>query len=484
MNRNITLAFLALLLFSCTGVKEKKEQEAVKPNIIYILADDLGYGDLSCYGQEKFETPNIDKLAARGVKFTQHYCGSAVCAPSRSTLLTGEHTGHTPIRGNKEMKSEGQVPIPASTLTLAEVMKNAGYTTGMFGKWGLGYTKTEGDPNNQGFDEFYGYNCQRMAHRYYPPYLWHNQEKLTLEGNDWTNTVTYAPDKIQEATLQFIEKNKDKPFFAYVPFVLPHAELISPKDSISEMFEGKFVEDNAYLASDSYASDYGPDIITKRYCSQAAPYATFAAMITRMDVYVGQIAAKLEKLGIADNTIVMFASDNGPHEEGGANPAFFNSGGGLRGVKRDLYEGGVRTPFIVVWPEVVKAGSSSNHVSAFWDVLPTCADIVNENVTSQIDGISFLPELLGKGEQKKHEYLYWELNVKGGRKAIRMGDWKGVVYDLTKKVKGEFELYNLAEDPTESNNIAINHPDVVDMLKKKMKESRSESENFPFAEMI
>jgi len=239
-----------------------------------------------------------------------------------------------------------------------------------------------------------------------------------------------------------------------VPFVLPHAELISPKDSISEMFEGKFVEDNPYLTSDSYASDYGPDIITKRYCSQAAPYATFATMITRMDVYVGQITAKLEELGIADNTIVMFASDNGPHEEGGANPAFFNSGGGLRGVKRDLYEGGVRTPFIVVWPNVVKAGSSSNHVSAFWDVLPTCADIVNENVTSQIDGISFLPELLGEGEQKKHEYLYWELNVKGGRKAIRMGDWKGVVYDLSKKVKGEFELYNLAEDPTESNNIA------------------------------
>lgn len=484
MYRILILSFLVFSLFSCDGKKNKKNQAKVKPNIVYILADDLGYGDLSCYGQQKFQTPNIDKLAERGMKFTQHYCGSAVCAPSRSSLLTGQHTGHTPIRGNKELKPEGQIPIPANTLTLAEVMKNAGYVTGMFGKWGLGFTGTEGDPNKQGFDEFYGYNCQRMAHRYYPPYLWHNQEKEYLEGNDWTNTVTYAPDKIQEASLRFIENNKDKPFFAYVPFVLPHAELISPNDSVRKMFEGKFVENNAYKASEPYASDYGPDIETYKYCTQKAPYASFASMVTRLDIYVGQIVAKLSELGIADNTIVMFGSDNGPHTEGGANPDFFNSAGGLRGVKRDLYEGGIRSPFIVVWPGVVKTGSSSNHVSAFWDVLPTCAEIVNENVTSQTDGISFLPELTGKGEQKQHEYLYWELNVKGGRKAIRMGNWKAVVYNLTKDKQGELELYNLSEDKTESNNIAKNHPDIVSKMKMIMKEARSESEIFPFKEMI
>lgn len=484
MYRIVILSFLMFFLFSCNEGKNEKSQIKRKPNIVYILADDLGYGDLSCYGQKKFQTPHIDKLAKRGMKFSQHYCGSAVCAPSRSSLLTGEHTGHTPIRGNKELLPEGQIPIPASTLTLAEIFKSQGYTTGMFGKWGLGFTGTEGDPNKQGFDEFYGYNCQRMAHRYYPPYLWHNQQKEYLEGNDWTNTVTYAPDKIQEATLRFIENNKDKPFFAYVPFVLPHAELISPNDSIRKMFDGKFVENNAYEVSEPYASDYGPTIETYKYCSQKAPYASFASMVTRMDFYVGQIVSKLEELGITDNTIVMFASDNGPHQEGGANPEFFNSAGGLRGVKRDLYEGGVRTPFIVVWPGKVKAESKSDHVSAFWDVLPTCADIVGAKQLSNIDGISFLPELLAEGKQKQHEYLYWELNVKGGRKALRMGKWKAVIYNLTKDKPGEFELYDLSVDASESNNVAKSHPDLVSQMKKIMKQARSESEIFPFKEMI
>ncbi|PKQ61344.1 arylsulfatase [Labilibaculum filiforme] len=479
MKIRLLLSALAISVsfVSCSAGKEKKEQEVKKPNIIYILADDLGYGDLSCYGQEKFETPNIDQLAGRGMKFTQHYCGSAVCAPSRSTLLTGMHTGHTPIRGNKELETEGQTAIPASTLTLAEVMKTAGYTTGMFGKWGLGFTGSEGDPNKQGFDEFYGYNCQRMAHRYYPPYLWHNQEKAYLEGNDWTNMVTYAPDKIQEAAIQFIEANKDKPFFAYVPFTLPHAELISPDDSLAKMFEGKFVEDNVYTADDSYASDYGPAIETYKYCPQKAPYATFATMISRMDAYVGQIVAKLEELGIAENTIVMFASDNGPHTEGGANPEFFNSAGGLRGVKRDLYEGGVRSPFIVVWPNKIKAGTVSNHISAFWDVLPTCAAIADVKPTSTIDGISFLPELLGEGNQKKHDYLYWEFGIQGGRQAVRMGDWKAVVYNLKKQ--GEMQLFNLADDVAETSNIAGQHPDIVAQMKGIMAKEHVDSEIFP-----
>ncbi|WP_066631332.1 arylsulfatase [Labilibacter marinus] len=476
------LSVLAVVLFSCASKGDKSEstKEISKPNIIYILADDLGYGDLSCYGQTKFNTPNIDKLAAAGMKFTQHYTGSAVCAPSRSSLMTGQHTGHTPIRGNKELEGrEGQTPMPASSVTVAELLKDAGYVTGAFGKWGLGFIGSEGDAINQGFDVFFGYNCQRMAHRYYPTHLWSNDEKVMLEGNNWTNTVTYAPDVIQDETLKFIEDNKDKPFFAYVPLVLPHAELISPDDSLLAKFKGKF-EEVPKLVTDSYTSDYGPDINTKEYCSQETPYAAFASMVVRMDVYTGQIMDKLEELGIADNTIIMFASDNGPHTEGGANPAYFNSGGGLRGVKRDLYEGGVRTPFVVSWPNKIKAGTVSDHISAFWDVLPTCADIVGvETPKSEVDGISFLPELLGENNQKEHEHLYWEFNTRGGRKAVRMGDWKGVLYDINSKKPRAMELYNLAEDVAETNNIADQHPEIIQQMKEIMEKEHVDSELFP-----
>ncbi|MRT91995.1 arylsulfatase [Ancylomarina sp. 16SWW S1-10-2] len=474
MNKLVFLLIAVLSLSSCNEKKEKKEKKNQKPNIVYILADDLGYGDLSCYGQDKFETPNIDKLAKRGMKFTQHYSGAAVCAPSRSTLLTGKHTGHTSIRGNKELDGEGQLPMKGSSITVAELLKTAGYTTGAFGKWGLGFPGSEGDANNQGFDEFYGYNCQRMAHRYYPAYLRHNQDKEYLEGNDWTNTVTYAPDKIQDATLQFIENNKDTSFFAYVPLVLPHAELISPNDSIMEMFEGKF-DEVPYVGVKG--SDYGPDMIQSKFCSQKTPYAAFAAMVTRMDNYVGQITAKLEELGIADNTIVMFASDNGPHAAGGANPVYFNSAGGLRGIKRDLYEGGIRAPFIAVWPNKIEAGSVSDHVSAFWDFLPTCAAIAGVKSVEGIDGISFLPELLGEANQEEHDHLYWEFSRKGGRQAVRMGDWKAVIYKLHKQ--GELELYNLATDVSESNNVADQHPDIVAKMKEIMKKEHVDSKRFP-----
>ena len=475
MKKTVIFLLGSLIVFSCSEVKQKKE---LKPNIIYILADDLGYGDLSCYGQQNFQTPHLDNLARQGMKFTQHYSGSTVCAPSRSCLMTGLHTGHTPIRGNKEQEIEGQMSLPASSLTLAELLKNAGYKTGAFGKWGLGFIGHEGDPNKQGFDEFYGYNCQRMAHRYYPPYLWQNETKVFLNGNDWTNTVTYAPDKIQEATLRFIEENKDTTFFAYVPLVLPHAELISPNDSLLQYFQGKFAE-KPYLPTEPYTSDYGPDIIPQQYCSQDSPYAVFASMVTRLDAYVGQIITKLEELGIKKNTIIMFASDNGPHEEGGANPDFFNSAGGLRGVKRDLYEGGIRTPMIVVWPDKVKAGSTSNHISAFWDIMPTCAEIAGVQLKSETDGISFLPELLGQTAQKKHEYLYWEFSERGGRQAIRMGDWKAIVYDLQNNPKPKIQLYNLAEDEWENNDISSEHPEIVIKMTQLMKNARTESELFP-----
>ncbi|WP_317133546.1 arylsulfatase [Aquimarina algicola] len=475
------IALLSLILFSCGKEKKDNKVEVVaknqKPNIIYILADDLGYGDLGCYGQEKIETPNLDRLASRGIKFTQHYSGAAVCAPARSSLLTGQHTGHTPIRGNRELNQEGQVPLPAASITIPELLKKEGYATAAFGKWGLGFN--EGDPNNQGFDEFFGYNCQRLAHRYYPPYLNHNQEQVTLPGNDWTHKNTYAPDVIQQKTLGFIESNKDNPFFLYVPLVLPHAELISPNDSIYAKYKGKF-EEIPYTSEDKYASDYGPDIIKKRYSPQDQPYATYATMVTRLDAYVGQIVEKVEDMGIAENTIIMFASDNGPHNAGGANPVFFNSAAGLRGIKRDLYEGGIRSPFIVIWPNHIKEGTVSNHVSAFWDVMPTLTDLVGAEEPTNSDGISMLPTLLGKGNQKEHDYLYWEFNVKGGRKAIRKGNWKAVWYNINKKQQGEIELYNLDEDMSESNDIAEKHPELVEEFRNLMKISSTSSKLFPF----
>ncbi len=479
---HIKIPFIVTIIFtilsSCNSTKSEKQKSSKKPNIIYILADDLGYGDLSSYGQQKFQTPNIDALASNGMKFTQHYSGSTVCAPSRSSLMTGQHTGHTPIRGNKELKGQdGQTPMPANSITVAELLKQAGYTTGAFGKWGLGYIGSEGDALNQGFDKFYGYNCQRRAHRYYPDFIWDNNEKVILEGNDWTNTITYAPDKIQEAALDFIEDNKDKPFFAYVPMVLPHAELISPKDSILQKYIGKFEE---VPFTNPYASDYGPDIIKNKYSTQATPYAAFASMVDRMDVYVGQIIAKVEDLGIADNTIIMFTSDNGPHSAGGANPKYFNSAAGLKGIKRDLYEGGIRAPFIVSWPNKIKKGSVSNHISAFWDVMPTVADIAGVNTPSQSDGVSFLPTLLNQNTQKQHDYLYWEFNHKGGRQAVRMGKWKGVLYEAIKNRNAKLELYNLDIDQTESNNVADNYPEIISKIENIIKKSHGHSDLFPF----
>ncbi|WP_324025354.1 arylsulfatase [Maribacter sp. BPC-D8] len=454
-------------------------QENKKPNIIYILADDMGIGDLGSYGQKFIQTPNLDKMAANGMRFTQHYSGAAVCAPSRSTLMTGQHTGHTPIRGNKEVGNniEGQVPIPANTVTLAEILKAQGYATGMFGKWGLGFN--EGDPNNQGFDEFYGYNDQKLAHRYYPPYLNHNQKRDSLEGNDWTNKVTYAPNKIQDHRLKFLEDNKDKPFFAYIPLVLPHAEIISPNDSIFKLYDGKFIE-TPYTVDNDYTSDYGPNIVKHHYASVAKPLATYASMVTRIDAYVGQIIDKVDELGLADNTIIMFASDNGPTTLGGASPDFFSSNSDFKGYKRDLYEGGIRAPFIVVWPNKVEKASITNHVSTFWDVLPTLTEITNSETPDNIDGISFLPTLIGKENQAQHDYLYWEYNIKGGRKAVRKGNWKGVWYNMNTKKQSHLELYNLAEDISETTDVADKHPEIVADFKQIMKEARTDSELFPF----
>lgn len=484
--KKIFLPVFLFFLFSCSSSKEKTssttigEMEFSKPNIIYILADDLGYGDLSCFGQTKFNTPNIDKLAAQGMIFTQHYSGSAVCAPARSSLLTGQHTGHTPIRGNREIKGkEGQTPLPASSFTIAELMKKQDYQTGAFGKWGLGFVGSEGDPNLQGFDEFYGYNCQRMSHRYYPTHIWHNDKKIILKGNDWKNKTIYAPDEIQKMTLNFIEKNKSNPFFAYVALLQPHAELLVPDDKILAQFKGKF-EEVPFEKPHGYLSDYGDENFEyQKYCPQETPYATYAAMATRIDNYVGEIMEKVEELGIAENTIIIFTSDNGPATEGGANPTFFNSTGGLKGVKRDLYEGGIRSPFVATWKNKIKAGTTSDHISSFYDVMPTLAELSGQEKPPTTDGISFLPTLLGKSKQPQHEYLYWEFPQKGGRQAVRMGKWKGVIYNLNKGKKRNFELYNLATDKFETKNVAKNHPQIVTKIKKIMKDQHQDSELFP-----
>ena len=314
-----------------------------KPNIIYILADDLGYGDLSCYGQTKFSTLNIDALSKEGMLFTQHYSGATVCAPSRSSLLTGLHSGHTFVRGNKEVRQEGQIPIPDSTYTLAEYLKDQGYVTGAFGKWGLGYPGSEGDPINQGFDKFYGYNCQRLGHHYYPYHLWENDRKIMLEGNTGKEKKQYAPNLIHHEALNFIDNNKDHPFFLFYPSIIPHAELSAPQAYMMRHI-GKYGPEKDFKGTDD-----GPEYRTGKYESQKYPRAAFAAMIELLDDQVGEIVRKIKDLGLEDNTIIIFTSDNGPHKEGGADPEYFNSNGNLRGYKRDLYEGGIRVPMIVKW---------------------------------------------------------------------------------------------------------------------------------------
>ena len=441
-----------------------------RPNIIYILADDLGYGDLSCYGQIKFSTPNLDQLAQSGIRFTHHYAGSTVCAPSRSVFLTGLHTGHTTIKGNREYEPEGQQPLPVGTVTVAKLLQQAGYRTGAFGKWGPGFVGTEGDPNVQGFDEFFGYNCQRQAHRHYPSHLWHNHKKIMLEGNDRNPPLTYAPDVIHEKALEFIETNRNRPFFLYLPYTLPHAELIVPNDDILRKYKGMF-EEIPYRADQG--SDYGADMIVAKYCSQETPRAVYAAMVDRLDRYVGDVVAKIAELNLSSLTLIMFSSDNGPHQEGGADPEFFNSNGGLRGYKRDQYEGGIRVPFIATWPGHIPAGENSAHVSAFWDILPTFTELAGAKTPPEIDGISLVPTLLNRGNQREHDYLYWEFHEPGGRVAVRHANWKAVRLNVSDAADLRIELYDLSEDPFERHDVASDHPDIMDEMNNLIKQLMS-----------
>jgi arylsulfatase A-like enzyme len=442
-----------------------------KPNVVFIIADDLGYGDLSFFGQEKFETPNIDRLALNGMRCTHTYAGTTVSAPSRACLMTGLHTGHAPIRGNREMKPEGQFPLPKDSYTLFRLFKDAGYKTGAFGKWGLGYPGSEGDPNHQGVDEFFGYNCQRLAHNYYPDHLWHNQIRVDLPENADGKYGTYSEDLIQQQTLKFISENKNKPFFLYVPVILPHAELVVPEDSVFARFKGKFPE-IPYKGVDS-----GETFRKGDYASQDYPKAAYAAMVTRLDKYVGEIVTELKRQGIDENTLIIFTSDNGPHKEGGNDPDFFDSNGMYRGYKRDLYEGGIRVPTIVSWQGHIPAGTETDFAFAFWDYLSTFAELLDRKIPVKTDGISVLPTLLGQKEQKAHDFFYFEFHELNGRQAVVQENWKLLHLNLQKEPV--YELYNIASDPSEVHNVISLYPEKVKELKKIMQDAHAIDPNWP-----
>jgi arylsulfatase A-like enzyme len=437
-------------------------EPADRPNIIFILADDLGYGDLGCYGQKQIQTPNIDRLAAEGMRFTDHYAGTTVCAPSRCSLMTGLHTGHTYVRGNREVQPMGQLPLPEGTVTLPKVLQQAGYTTALIGKWGLGGPDSSGTPNQQGFDYFFGYLCQRHAHNYYPEFLFRNDERVPLQNEVpggrldgagvATKKVEYSADLIEQEALQFVEQNRKGPFVLYFAVTLPHANNEAGK-------QGMEVPDYGI-----YADKDWPE-----------PQKGHAAMITRLDGGVGRLLQKLKDLGIDENTIVFFASDNGPHREGGADPDFSDSNGPLRGIKRDLYEGGIRVPLIARWPGRIPADTVTDHVSAFWDFLPTCAEIAGAQPVAGTDGISLLPTLLGTSAlQGKHEFLYWEFHEGGSIQAVRMGRWKAVRF-----FGKEPELYDLQTNLGETKNVARYQPALVAQIKEYLTTARIESEFWP-----
>ncbi len=440
-----------------------------KPNIIYILADDAGIGDFGCYGQKKIKTPNVDKLCAEGMKFTQHYSGSTVCGPSRSCLMTGQHVGNTRVRGN------GGFSLHDEDITVAEVLKDAGYTTGTIGKWGLGEVKAYGGkkgtedkapgaPWKQGFDFFYGYLNHSNAHRYYPNYIWRNDKKVLFPDNAKKRT-DYIHDHFTKEAVGFIEDNKDKPFFLYLAYTTPHVDLDVPEDSMEPYYD--------MFKPEKPRGGGG-------YRKHKTPHSCFAGMISRMDRDVGSIIDTLKKLKIDKNTLVIFTSDNGATNAGGADPNFFDSNSIYRGVKRDLYEGGVRAPHIAWWPGKIKAGTVTDHISTQWDFMATAAELVGVKCPKQSDGISFLPTLLQKGKQGKHAHLYWEFYEQGGKQAVRKGNWKAVRLNVLKNPKAKIQLFNLSKDVEEKSNVASKYPEVAAKMTQLMDSTRSESDYFSF----
>jgi len=449
-----------------------------RPNIIFILADDLGYGDLGCYGQQKIQTPHIDALARRGLRFTQFYAGTAVCAPSRASFMTGLHTGHTAVRGNRGFQPEGQYPLPDSALTIARVLQDNGYLTADFGKWGLGYPGSSGVPLRQGFTLFYGYNCQSLAHNYYPDHLWRNDERVELPANKTGDSI-YSADLIHQTALQFLQQPKGQPFFLFLSYTLPHAALSVPHDTVYDYYVKKFNEP----AREKDKTQHYETAAFEPY-----PHAAYAAMVARLDKYVGDITSEIDRQGIAGSTLILFSSDNGPHQEGGNEPEFFDSNSHLRGIKRDLYEGGIRVPFIASWKGKIKEGTTSDFTGAFWDLFPTFQQIAGIAAGSKasattapvpIDGISILPTLLGKGGQQQHEYLYWEFHENDGRQAVRWRQWKGVRLNVNKVKDAPVGLYDLDKDLSEKNNVAAEHPDIVKKIAAFMQHAHRADKNWP-----
>ena len=467
-----------------------------KPNVIFILADDLGFNELGSYGQKKIKTPFLDKLAKEGMRFTHNYSGNAVCAPSRCVLMTGKHPGHAFIRNNGELKPEGQRPIPINEPTMAKVLKKEGYVTGAFGKWGLGGPGTEGDPMNQGFDRFYGYNCQRHAHSYYPDYLWSDRDRVPLANNppvpghaslpkgadpkdpksyEVFKGKDYVSDRINEQALQFIKDNKDKPFFLYYPTLIPHVALHVPDDELKPYLKLKW-NDPPFTRSQGYG-----------YTPHFTPRAAYAAMITRMDRYVGNVLNLVEKLNLTNDTIVIFSSDNGTtHLKLEVDYDFFDSVGELRGLKGSLYEGGIRVPLLVKWPGKIKAGSVSNKMIGFEDWLVTLHNIIDAKspLTAKHDGHNQVAHILGQCHLRRPP-LYREFSGYGGQQAVWMGKWKGIRQKMLRKGKDhdplKIELYDLSVDLSESKDLASKHPDIVEKIRKMMKDQHIPSKEFPIA---
>jgi arylsulfatase len=466
------------------------QQAGRHPNVIFIMADDLGYGEVGVYGQEKIRTPNLDRLAAQGMRFTQHYSGSPVCAPSRCVLLTGLHTGHAYIRGNDEMafrgdvwhdlSLEGQRPLPPGTTTTGTLLQEAGYVTGAMGKWGLGGPGSSGAPNRQGFDHWFGYLGQRLAHNYYPVRLWRDSAEVRLEENtyfhphqglpedaDPEDPASYEPytggqyshSLIVEEAMGFLRENADRPFFLYLPFTIPHLALQVPEEALAE-YLGEF-EETPYTARDG------------SYLPHRAPRAAYAAMITLMDKDIGRILDLVSELGLDEDTLVVFTSDNGPSWVGGVDFEFFGSQGGLRGRKAQLWEGGIRVPTIARWTGKIDPGTVTDFPSGFQDWLPTLTEVAGARTPPGLDGVSLLPTLLGRpGQQEGHDYLYWEYL---GGQAVRMGDWKGIRLSPDEPI----QLYDLAADRAETTDVAGEHPDIVGRIETIMTEGRTESELFP-----
>ena len=463
----------ALLLFAIMGNRRDtatgvEHQAAPPPNILLIQADDLGYGDLSVYGQARFTTPALDQLARDGIRFTQYYAGSTVCAPSRTALMTGLHTGHAWIRGNGGMPG-GDVPLRLEDVTMAEVLRDAGYRTAVIGKWGLGQPGSTGQPDRQGFEYAFGFLDHRHAHRQFTDHLWRNGERTGVDiDRDYVN------DLFTREAVSFVERDDPRPFFVYLNYTVPHAELRAPDESVAP-FRGRFPEQPfENPTADRKPAGASAEAPSLGYRSQPAPHAAFAAMVARMDRDIGRLVDLLRARGIERRTLVLFISDNGPHQEGGADPVFFKSSGGLRGIKRDLYEGGIRVPMIARWTGTIPAGQVSHHVWAHWDVLPTLADIAGARTPAGLDGLSMRRALRGE-PQPHHAFLYWEFHERGFQQAVRMERWKAVRL----KAGAPLEVYDLEADPSEQRNVATANPDVVATIEDYLKTARTASDRWP-----